>query len=164
MNRQKGMVWLLISTISFFMMSISFLLMPIDFDKNNLKFLGIAVGVMFWTFLVLGIVSQFVLSSNKKNWLSKNRMRRFSMKKKIGLISFCQNLPACVADGLTVIGLIGLIISVIVTNGVGFMCYFFLALFVFSFCMHCILNGKIYYILMNQEETKSEPGEESEKE
>lgn len=168
MEKKNGFAWLYISIISFFLMSASFLLMPIDFAKNGAKIVNILVGIMFWLFLVLGIVSQVLLSRNKNNWLAKNRVRRFSAKKKIGLISFCQNIPACAADCLTLVGLIGLVVSVLATDGMGYICYVFMTLFVFAFCLHCIFNGKAYYVLTNQNkilnDTESKHKEEREKE
>lgn len=168
MGNKKGFMMLYISIGSFFLMSVSFLLMPIDFAAKGLQFFNLLIGIMFWAFLILGIVTQVILGQIRKNWFIRNRIRRFQFRSKVGLVSFAQNLPACIADGIFLVSLIGLIISVIVTNGIGYACYIFMALLVFSFCMHCILNGKIYYFLTNQEKIlkTSQPKrlDESEKE
>lgn len=151
MGTKKAFVLLYISIGSFFLMSCSFLLMPIDFAAKGLQIVNLLIGIMFWLFLVLGITIQLILSKIRKNWFTKNHIRRFQCKSRIGLISFVQNIPACIADGVCVISLIGLIISVIITSATGYACYIFMSLLVFSFCMHCILNGKIYYFLTNQD-------------
>ncbi len=151
MGKKNGLILLFVSIGSFFLMSASFLLMPIDLEAKGLQNYSSAIGIMFWVFLLLGIVTQFILGRMRKNWFIRNRIRRFQFRSKVGLISFAQNLPACIADGIFVISLIGLIISVVATNGIGYACYIFMALLVFSFCMHCILNGKVYYFLTNQD-------------
>lgn len=150
MGSRKEFIWLYISIGSFFFMASSFLLMPIDFRTTKLQFMSYCVGIMFWIFMILGIVSQIILAKQRKNWFIKNRIRRFRTKSKLGVIAFMQNLPATIADITLVVSIIALIVSIVLTNAMGYACYIFMALLVFSFCMHCILNGKIYYYLTNQ--------------
>lgn len=150
MASKKEFIWFYISIGSFFLMACSFLLMPINFETTNLQFMSYCVGIMFWVFLILGIVSQIILAKQRKNWFIRNRIRRFRTKSKSGAIAFLQNLPATIADLTLVISVIALIVSIVLTNAMGYACYIFMALLVFSFCMHCILNGKIYYYLTNQ--------------
>lgn len=150
MGSKKEFLWLYISIGSFFLMACSFLLMPINFETTNLQFMSYCVGIMFWVFLILGIVSQIILAKQRKNWFIRNRIRRFRTKSKSGVIAFLQNLPATIADLTLVISVIALIVSIVLTNAMGYACYIFMALLIFSFCMHCILNGKIYYYLTNQ--------------
>ena len=151
MGKKKNLMLLYISIGSFFLMSVSFLLMPIDFATKGMEVLNFMIGIMFWVFLLLGIITQVILGRVRKSWFIRNRIRRFQSTGKIGLISFVQNLPACISDGVLVLSIIGLIISVVITNGIGYACYIFLSMTVFSFCMHCILNGKVYYFLTNQD-------------
>lgn len=151
MSKKKEIILLYVSIGCFFLMSVSFLLMPIDFATRGSQIFNLLIGIMFWTFLVAGLVIQFILNKIRKNWFIRNRIRSSQFRSKVGLISFVRNLPACIADGILAVSLIGLIISVIATNGIGYVCYIFMALLVFSFCMHCILNGKIYYFITNQD-------------
>lgn len=168
MGKKREIILLYISIGCFFLMSVTFLLMPIDFTAKGMQIINLMIGIMFWVFLIAGVTTQILLGQIRKKWFIRNHIRRFQFRSKVGLISFVQNLPACVADGIFVISLIGLIISVIATNGIGYACYIFMALLIFSFCMHCILNGKIYYFLTNQEKIlkTSQPKrlDESEKE
>lgn len=154
MGKNKEVALLYTSIGSYFLMSVSFLLMPIDFAAKGLQIINLLIGIIFWVFLALGIITQCVLGHLRKKWFLKNRIRRFKFSNKIGLISFAKNMQACIADGIFVISLIGLVISVVATSGIGYACYIFMALLVFSFCMHCILNGKIYYYIMNQDKIK----------
>ena len=72
----------------------------------------------------------------------------------LGLISFFQNKKAKVFDVLAGVTLAGVAISIILTDARGYVCYVFIALFTFSFCAHCIYNGKNYYFIKNKESIK----------
>lgn len=142
---KKARILLSGSVVSFFLMSASFLLMPIDLMANAV------VGIMFWIFFLLGIVFQIILASQKESWIQNEQKRKRRLhKKRVGIFSFMQNFLACIADVICVLCIIGLIVSVYLTNGIGYVCYIFMAMLSFSFCMHCILNGKIYYYITNQ--------------
>ncbi len=157
MSRKKiDILWLFASMVSYLLMSVMFLLMPLDNMIPSLKDskILVIVGIGFWLFLILGIVTQIVLANHRK---ARYRTQRFNGKrnsmKKIGLISFGSNKIAVIADIAMVFSLIGLIISVIRTKAMGYSCYVFLAAFIFTFCMHCILNGKIYYHITHHYES-----------
>lgn len=151
MGKKRDVVVLYLSIGSFLLMSVSFLLMPIDFAAIGLPIVDVLIGIMFWVFLLLGIVTQIVLGQMRKKRVAANQTRRTQLSGKIGLLSFMQNLPACIADGAFVFSVIGLIVSAVLTSASGYACYVFTALTVYSFCMHCILNGKTYRFLANRD-------------
>lgn len=153
MNRKKvDLLWLYVSIVAFLFVSVMFLLMPLDSNDPSLKAKNTTklIGIGFWGFLIVGIVSQVILSKRRKLWYRIQHIneRRGSVRK-IGLITFCSNGLALIADIILVISLIGLIVAVITTKAIGHSCYVFLAMFCFAFCMHCILNGKVYYHIMH---------------
>lgn len=145
--------WLCASIASFLLLSISFLLMPVESKSatQGISIISLIAGVLFWLSIILGIVTQAVLSHRIKSWLASNHVRRGRIVKKVGIISFFKNSFGIASDVAMIIGLICLVISVIVTHGIGFTCYVFLSLFVFSFSMHCIFNGKTYYVIKNKD-------------
>ncbi len=149
MNRKKvDVIWLCISIISYFLMSVMFLLMPLDNMVPSLRDskTTIVVGIGFWGFMIIGIAAQIILAMRWKAWCRLQRIsERRSTARKLGAISFGANVIAVIADIGVIISLCGLIVSVIFTDAAGYMCYVFLAAFSFTFCMHCIFNGKIYY-------------------
>ncbi len=151
-TQKKDHIWLAVSIISFLLLSISFLLMPIESKSTteSISVISLISGVLFWLSIICGIVTQVALSNRSKVWLASNKIRRNNIKRRLGIVSFFQNRFAVVADITMIIGLVGLIISVLMTNGIGYACYIFLALFVFSFSMHCILNGKTFYVITNK--------------
>ena len=141
-ENSKGSFFLLLSMISFFIMSATFLVMPLiqtDIDSGNNAY-SIIIGITFWLTLVFGIISLFLAR--------KNIQGIENIKKGIGLIKFFQNKIAAIFDILLIISIIGLIILTIVTGGTLYRCYIFFSAVTFSFIMHCILNGKIFNCLI----------------
>ena len=149
MDRKKlDVLWLWISIVSFFLMSATFLLMPLDNMISSLKDSKIVLiaGIGFWSFLIIGIVSQVILAARRRSWYKTQRLsERRSNVRRIGLIVFGFNKLASAADILMIVSLIGMVVSMMFTKATGYICYVFLAMLSFAFCMHCILNGKIFY-------------------
>lgn len=151
MNLKKDFIWLGVSIVGFAILSVSFLLMPVE---SNVVISKIA-GVMFWLGLVIGIVFQVLLARQRKIGITKNRVQRLSNQRmKPGILSLFKNPIAVVFDLLMAIGLVGLISSMILTKGMGYICYVFISITVFSFSMHCIFNGRIYFYISNKEKKK----------
>lgn len=152
--KKKETAYLIASIIGFLLFSVSFLLMPVETDDamQGPNAITIAAGLMFWLGLLVGIITQISLSSRRKKWFARNRVRLPLAK--LGLISFFKNKIAIAFDALLVLSLIGLIVSVVITKATGYVCYIFIALTSFSFCAHCIFNGKNYYFIENKENIK----------
>lgn len=146
-------ILLLASILCFLLLAVSFLLMPLEGKtiSANVSVYSLIAGLTFWLSLIGGTVTQCILAKQRKKWFSKHHIKRVKHSDKIGLISFMKNIYAVVADILVAISIIGLVISVIATQSTGYACYVFVSLLVFSFSMHCILNGKIYYFVINKE-------------
>lgn len=159
MRRQTLDIILLCSSIaSFFIMSFTFSVMPL-LEKVNIepRTRSIINGTIIWACLLLGIALQIVLAKRRKNWLKSNSVRRSHLShRKIGVIAFAQNIYGCVADIIFVLSLVTLILSMIITKSVGYICYISFSTIIFSFCLHCILNGKIFFFVQNQNKSLSE--------
>ncbi|MBQ2943199.1 MAG: hypothetical protein IJD93_00670 [Ruminococcus sp.] len=153
MNRkQVDSIWMGVSVFFFLLLSVSFLLMPIgnETSAEGISIYSFIAGLVFWISLIMGIVTQCILAYRRKTWYVMNRARKVRSTQRIGLFSFFENTYAAVADVVAIISLIGLIIALFATQGIGYICYVLFSLFVFSFSMHCILNGKIYYHVVYQ--------------
>ena len=121
-----------VSICSFFVMSLSFTLMY--FIKS-----AVICGFLIWIPFILGIVTQLIMRSS----VSKDR--------RVGLFSIFSNRYAIFADAVFLISLIAFILSLILSNVPGAMItYILLSVVVFSFCMHCILNGRIFNSILNE--------------
>lgn len=157
-RKRLDLLLLCISVISFLLMSVMFLLMPIDNLVSTLKDskITLIVGVGFWGFLIIGIVAQIILANRRKVWYRIQRLNeKRSSARRIGLLVFASNTPALIADIAALISIIGLVIAVILTHATGYVCYIFLATLSFSFCLHCILNGKVYYHITHHYDKKA---------
>lgn len=153
-SKKNHMAYLIVSIAAFLVFSISFLLMPVEADPmvQGPNAYTIVAGLMFWIGLLVGIVMQVILSTLRRNWFSRNKVKLpLTNQPKLGLISFFRNRTALVFDVMLVVSIIGLVIAMVATNAVGYSCYVFMALTSFSFCAHCIFNGKIYYFIENKD-------------
>ena len=122
------------SVMGFLLMSVSLLVMPV-------KGLGFLPGLLFWAGLLLGIAGQILLVLNQPRHTGKDKGIR------CGLITFFANPWAKVAD----IGLMVSLLAVVLTLAAcptAYICYVALAAAAFCFCMHCILNGRVFGCVM----------------
>lgn len=133
------------------LLSLSISVMPFAVRlSDKIMLLSYLSGIMFWSGLTGTIVSAAVITR------SKRKSRQFSKEnpecRKIGIIHFFQNRTAAVYDILMGIVFAGLVITCVLlpTSSVPLV---FLSLFIFSFGMHCMLNGSNYiYIKTLQKE------------
>lgn len=159
MNRkQVDLILLGVSIFFFFSLAVSFTLMSIESETplEHISIVEIIVGLMFWISLIMGIVTQCILARRRKKWYALHGVRKNGLSQRVGIISFFKNIYATVADITTIISFIGLVIALTVTHGIGHVCYVLISVFVFFFSMHCILNGKNYYYVVNQSKLLNE--------
>ena len=138
-----------ISVCGFLAMSASFALMPWEA-------VPLLPGILFWSGLVIGISMQILLETRRRAFFSGYKANRKSIQKpRNGLLSVCSNREATVADVSLVIGSIGTVFAFVMSAGTGVECFYCIALTVFLFCLHCILNGRIYFHAKNQGKIRS---------
>ena len=137
-------VFLLVLSASFLLMPFS---MSIDGAINPLIYFS---GACFWIGLI-GTIG-FAISINTLRKSDKEFQENYANTKRIGIIQFFTNKSAMIADIVMIISLIVLII-VRVLKGNIILSFILIALFVFSFGMHCMLNG-INYIYINDSRRK----------
>ena len=132
------------SVAGFLMMSVSFLLMPFE----TAAYLP---GLLFWLGLAVGAAFQILLAMRCKTFLRKLDIPQEKTKKSgIGIFNFGSNREAIVADNVMAISLAVTVLAFVLTKGYGKICYVGIAVAAFSFCMHCVLNGKIYFHVRNK--------------
>ena len=71
-------------------------------------------------------------------------------KPRNGLLTFGSNREAMIADNVFVGSLLAMILVFVFTKASGYLCYVFITATLFSFCLHCIFNGRIYFHVKNQ--------------
>lgn len=127
--------------------SIAILLMPFaSVYKEVTKILLVVSGGGVWIGL-LGTVTMAV-KINKARKRSYRFREKYPASKHLGLISFFKNKEAGIADIGMFVSIAGFIVTRICSDNIYWL-FIFLALFVFTFGMHCMLNG-MNYIYLNQ--------------
>lgn len=108
--------------------------------------ISVILGVVFWVGILGGIVCDLLLS--------KRRRKAQYQSGKLGVISFFSNRYAKIADIVAVISFIASLAVLIseTTAAVGAVA---LGMFIFSFAMHCVFNGKNYHYITNSTEEKN---------
>ena len=141
---QTDRTLLALSIAGFFFMSASFLVMPFSA-------LGFLPGILFWGGLLIGGALQIALEVRRRAFFASYHVKCKSMQNpRNGLVSFAANTPAKIADCALLGSLLATAVAFILTGGTGYVCYILIAATVMAFCLHCILNGRIYFHSKNQ--------------
>lgn len=123
-------------------LSVSCLLMPFGVRVSDETMLLIyASGALFW----IGLLSTIVMAMSISGARRRDRVfsKTNSNEKGCGLFRFFRNKPAVVCDTLMIISAVGLAATCIWAEQTIWP-FPFLSLFIFSFGMHCMLNGRAY--------------------
>lgn len=128
--------------LSLAVLSISVLFMPlgVKMADRTMMFTYIS-GIMFWMGLIGTIAMAFYISYSRRKSLEFAKI--YPKHRRLGLIHFCQNKRAFICDAMMFISLIGFIITRILVE-MSIWPYIFLSVLIFSFGMHCMLNGSNY--------------------
>ncbi len=143
----KGLKYLILQILMFFVSNIGLLLSQFLVKSNGQKnhLLAIVAGVLFWGGLLSAIAFTLLLNKTVTN-KSKDR--------KISLLVFFSNKISTVIDIIMIVSAIAFVIILFINNMSSVATTIF-CIFIFSFEMHCIFNGKNYkYITSNLEENK----------
>lgn len=140
MRRRKRMIWLY--TEFLFIWSLSIAIMPLgSMMKESSRLPMYLSGAMFWIGFAGTVGMTIRINYCRRNSYGFNE--QFPKLKQFGLIHFFQNKAAIVADVAMFVSIIGIIVSRFVTNNL-FSVFLFIAIFLFAFGMHCMLNGANY--------------------
>lgn len=117
--------------------SVSILMMPFTVNDDALIPPWIS-GLLFWVGLAGVAVSTIVISRDRKS--SRAFRKQIKRQKQLGLTHFFQNKFALVFDIIMFISIVTFILLSIIGNSY-YLQFIFLSIFIFSFGMHCMLNG-----------------------
>lgn len=135
-----------LSSVSFLLMSSTALVMPrADAQESSLRITGAA----FWLFLIAGFLFNFLSDWAQKTYQKELPEKAEKMSGRVGLLSFFSNIPAGVCDAVLLAGVLaavcmGLLRPALMTTYAAYVLLFFIT---FSFCMHCLLNGRKYRLI-----------------
>lgn len=126
-------------------LSVSLLLMPFGIRlADRTLWLTYTSGVLFWVGLLGTVVMVLCIAGSCRR--DKRRSPSQPQSNPCGLVRFFQNTPATVCDILMMVSFAGWIATCIWAR-MTIWPFPFLSLFVFSFGMHCMLNGSNYIYL-----------------
>ncbi len=136
-HRDRHTLRLTVCLMCFLLLGLSFLVMPIEGAADTKKYLTILPGIVFWGSLIGGVVSYSMFALGVKKQIALKE----GCKNTLGLIAFFTNQYAIVADITMMISFAATIAVMLLTDGSAYICYLLLALFVWSFSMHCVCNA-----------------------
>lgn len=128
-------------------LSLSILILPYADKSDNTDLYRILNGIMFWVGFVGTFTVAFIINHYRRNDQMFNKAAE--KYKKLALTHFFQNRPAMAFDIFLILSVVGFIISITfkMSHSVSFV---FLSAIVFSFGMHCMLNGINFVYVMTK--------------
>lgn len=132
-------------------LSVAVFLMPFGIQlADESMMLTYLSGILFWIGLIGTIAMAVYITYSRHR--SQGFAKAHPNHKRLGLIHFFQNMPAFICDILMFVSFIGFVITRIWV-GTTIWPFIFLSILIFSFGMHCMLNGSNYtYINYRQGE------------
>lgn len=152
--RRNRKVLLLISILGFFVSALTVVLLPYTGggSENTMSFIDVLVGALFWIGIIVGIVFYTWV------WLIVRKDIQFHKVKlmmKPAFQNFGSNTEAMITDIIFLVAVAGVIVSIFVPNMPDILiltCLFFM---IYNFCMHFVLNGRVYkYVFKRKRERK----------
>lgn len=132
-----------------FMMSMSLILMSFCGTENESnRALTIVTGIFFWCGFI-GTITTFILMNMSRRKSEKPVSGKNGILN-IGLFRFFSNTFAGVFDVIMILSLCVFIVALIAADNIPVQ-LIIMAIFVFSFGMHCILNGINYKYIISKD-------------
>lgn len=151
LKQRKKMLYLY--SIFLLVLAISIAFMPVSsVVKEHINILLYCTGASFW----IGIIGTIFMAV-KINYCRKVHIQFNEQNiklKQFGLFHFFQNKKAMIADILLLVSIIGIVINKIMIKNI-FVLFIFSSELLYSFGMHCMLNG-INYKYINYQEERNE--------
>ncbi len=139
-RQRRGMLFIYIAFM--LVLSASIVLMPfgVEMAEKTMAVTYIS-GALFWGGLAGAVTMAAIITCSRCR--SDEFGKLYPNHKRLGLIHFFGNIPAVICDILMFISLVGFIITNVLM-GTTIWPFIFLSLLIFSFGMHCMLNGSNY--------------------
>lgn len=129
------------------MISVSVVFMPYNSKTDIVTDVKILTGVMFWTGLIGTLIFAGLINFlRRKDKLFNKAAEKYN---KLGLTHFFQNIPAKIVDSLLILTSIAFILSLILNFSLSVK-FVLISAIIFTFGMHCMLNGINFVYVMNK--------------
>jgi len=147
-----------LSICCIFLSSLQIALIPLVSYGQTVKqnIISFAISGSLWVFTIAGYV--FLGKTQKYRRIAQRRsgigrLRRYHLN--VGLLNLNTSLEAVICDGFAILSFIATVLISIFWNEIKYAVSISAALFVFTFQMRCILNGRIYIDLKTLEARRS---------
>lgn len=155
---EKAKRYFILSICCIFLSSLQIALIPLVSYGQSIRqnIISYAISGCLWGFLITGYIFLHKTQCYRRITQRRSglgRLRRYRLR--IGLLNFHTSLEADIFDGLAIFSLIATIVTSIFLSKAKFAVSISAALFVFTFQMRCILNGRIYIDLKTLEARRS---------
>lgn len=158
-DRKSSRKLFLISMFGFLISSASvFAVALIPENEKGLSRAGMMTGILFWMGIFWGVLF-FALSWNAVR--NDGEYQKLKRKMKPGCISFGKTRGGLIADCLALLFLIIVIVGNLVIQFPDIIMMFCIFIWIYSFCLHFMLNGRVYRYLSNYQQVKE--GEKNER-
>lgn len=146
---------LVISMLGFLVSALTVVLLPFSENgsEDTISFVGVLIGTFFWIGIFIG-VAFFILAW--KVVKDDEQYKKIKEEKKPGYVSLFSNKEAKINDSILVIAFVVVIISVFVPMMPDILILLGLFFMIYSFCLHFILNGRVYKYLFNCKKERKE--------
>jgi len=147
-GKRSGKVLFILSAVTFFISSAAILFMPFSsFEQDGDVLLAYILAIVFWTFLLFGIVFILIVGKQRR----KDLLFSLTGKGRIVFLRSFKNKPAIVFDVLLIVGILSLVVSLLVIRTLpSWLTLAGTFTSVFSLEMHALLNGKSYEWLFSK--------------
>lgn len=158
---ERAKKYFIISICCIFLGSLQIAMIPLVSYGVTIKqdVISYAISGCLWAFLIAGYICLAKAQKHRRiaqRRLGIGRLRRFRLN--VGLLNFNTSLEAVVAEAISILSLISLIVVSIFWNETRFAVSINASIFVFAFQMRSILNGRIYIDLKILEARRSKNG------
>lgn len=140
-------LWFGLSIFFLAMTSLSVVIMPYNSRNYGVTDMKILTGIMFWS----GLTGTLFFAALINYFRRKDKLFNKAAEKynRLALTHFFQNLPAKIFDSLMIISVAGFIACVAFKASVD-VSFVFISAIIFTFGMHCMLNGINFVYVMNK--------------
>ena len=155
MKKTRALVWLLLSVFGFLITSGSILFMNVPFFLREKKILA-EFSAVFFLGLLIGILCSFLAAGAMRKEMKKQRRIPEWSRKHIGIFSIGATVPGLIADLVFLLSAVALGWLYYVGRRLDYFNYVLIGLILFSFSMHCVLNGRAFYFMIRDNEKNKE--------
>ncbi len=128
-------------------LSLSFAFMPFSTREGSSKSLVMATGLLFWLGLLGTIFFALLINHFRRSDAAFNKAAK--KYRRFGLTHFFQTFPGMIFDIILILTTIAFVVIVAMNLSLSIK-FILISVIIFSFGMHCMLNGINFVYVMNK--------------